>query len=87
MGKMTCEWMMEQGGLSALEQLAIRRSNMLYNLIDDSNGFYTTFVTDPKFRSRMQVVFTIRDGEGANAELVNKVTWMPWRCPLLLLWL
>ena len=83
MGKMVCEWMLEQGGLSALEQLAIRRSSMLYNLIDDSNGFYRTFVTDPKFRSRMQVVFTIRDGEGANAKLVNKVTLIIRHCPML----
>lgn len=71
MGKMMCEWMLEQGGLAALEQLAIQRSNMLYNLIDDSNGFYNTFVTDPKLRSRMQVVFTIKSGEGKDSQVVH----------------
>jgi len=44
---------------------------MLYNYIDDSDGFYRTFVTQEKFRSRMQVVFTIRNGEGKNADLVE----------------
>jgi len=54
------------------EDLAIKRSNVLYDFIDDSNGFYRTFVTSSKYRSRMQVVFTIKDGEGKNAELVEK---------------
>ena len=33
-----------------------------YDLIDGSSGFYRTFVVDQKFRSRMQIVFTIRTG-------------------------
>ena len=69
MGNMVCEWMLEQGGLVELEKLAIRRSNMLYDLIDGSNGFYNTFVTDPDLRSRMQVVFTIGTGEGKDAKV------------------
>eukprot|EP00037_Helgoeca_nana_P032122 m.412328 g.412328 ORF g.412328 m.412328 type:complete len:437 (+) comp28831_c0_seq1:230-1540(+) len=72
MGKMMCEWMLEQGGLVALEELAIRRSNMLYDLIDDSNGFYKTFVTEPTLRSRMNIVFTIKSGEGSDSQLVEK---------------
>lgn len=69
MGKMMCEWMLEQGGLVALEELAIRRSNMLYDLIDDSNGFYKTFVTEPTLRSRMNIVFTIKSGEGSDSQV------------------
>ena len=71
LGKLTTEWMLEQGGLPYFEALAKRRANMLYDFIDDSDGFYRTFVTEEKFRSRMQVVFTIRDGEGKNADLVE----------------
>jgi phosphoserine aminotransferase len=71
LGKLTTEWMLECGGLPYFEDLAIRRSRLLYDFIDDSNGFYRTFVTEDKFRSRMQVVFTIRDGEGKNADLVE----------------
>jgi phosphoserine aminotransferase len=72
LGNMVCEHMLERGGLPYYEDLAIRRSNLLYDFIDNSNGFYRTFVTDERFRSRMQVVFTIRNGEGKNAELVEK---------------
>jgi len=72
LGALTTEWMIERGGVEFLEQLAIRRSGLLYDLIDNSNGFYRTFVTNETFRSRMQVVFTIRSGAGADHELVEK---------------
>lgn len=72
LGNLVCEHMLERGGLPYYEDLAIKRSNVLYDFIDDSNGFYRTFVTSSKYRSRMQVVFTIKDGEGKNAELVEK---------------
>jgi phosphoserine aminotransferase len=71
-GMMNCEWMLERGGVAFFEDLAIRRSRLLYDLIDNSNGFYRTFVTSEDFRSRMQVVFTIRSGSGEDHELVEK---------------
>jgi len=72
MGQLVMEWMLERGGLPYFEDLAIRRSDLLYNLIDNSSGFYRCFVTETKFRSRMQVVFTVRSGEGADEMLVQK---------------
>ena len=72
LGHLTCEHMIKMGGLPYYEDLAIRRSNLLYNYIDDSNSFYRTFVNNDRFRSRMQVVFTIGSGEGKNGELVEK---------------
>ena len=55
------------------KDLAIRCSNLLYNYIDSGcDGFYRTFVTDFKFRSRMQAVFTIKTGEGEDEQLVEK---------------
>jgi len=72
LGALNCEWMIERGGLPFFENLAIERSNLLYDVIDNSNGFYKTFVNDWKFRSRMQVVFTIGSGDGAHHELVEK---------------
>jgi len=71
-GALNTEWMIERGGVEFFEQLAIRRSGLLYDLIDNSDGFYRTFVTSDKFRSRMQVVFTIRSGSGPDHELVEK---------------
>merc|ERR1712217_1002045 len=67
-----CEWMIERGGVAFFEDLASHRSRMLYDLIDKSSGFYRTFVTNEDFRSRMQVVFTIRSGLGEDHELVEK---------------
>merc|ERR1719499_1225465 len=64
--------MIERGGTEFFQELAISRSNLLYNYIDNSNGFYRCFVNDSKFRSRMQVVFTIGSGSGADHELVEK---------------
>jgi phosphoserine aminotransferase len=82
LGHLTCEHMIERGGVEAYEDLAIRRSNLLYNYIDESNGFYRCFVNNDRFRSRMQVVFTIGSGEGANGALVekflNKTAEMGW---------
>jgi len=72
MGQLVQEWMMERGGLPYFEDLAIRRSRLLYDLIENSGGFYRCFVNDWRFRSRMQVVFTIRTGVGKDEELVQK---------------
>jgi len=72
LGAMNTEYMIQRGGLEAFEELAIRRSRLLYDLIDNSNGFYRTFVTNEKFRSRMQVVFTVRSGVGKDHTLVEK---------------
>jgi phosphoserine aminotransferase len=72
LGALNTEWMIERGGTPFFEELAIRRSNLLYDLIDNSNGFYRTFVTNEKMRSRMQVVFTVRSGSGEDHSLVEK---------------
>jgi phosphoserine aminotransferase len=43
-----------RGGVAAMEQRAIRHSGRLYNIIDQSKGFYSNHV-DAKYRSRMNV--------------------------------
>jgi len=74
LGMLNCEYMLERGGIPYFEELAIKRSNLLYDLIDSSSGFYNTFVpAGSEFRSRMQVVFTIGTGsDPADVELVEK---------------
>lgn len=71
LGALTTEWMLERGGVSAFEDLAIRRSGLLYDFIDNSGGFYRTFVKKSSLRSRMQVVFTVRSGSGEDHALVE----------------
>ena len=51
------------GGLTAMEERATQASSLFYDIVDSSNGFYVNKV-DPRFRSRMNVCFTI----GAPAE-------------------
>mmetsp|Transcript_64363 Transcript_64363/g.121920 ORF Transcript_64363/g.121920 Transcript_64363/m.121920 type:complete len:464 (+) Transcript_64363:50-1441(+) len=72
LGALNTEWMIERGGTPFFEELAKRRSRLLYDYIDNSNGFYRTFVNSEEFRSRMQVVFTIKSGSGKDHELVEQ---------------
>jgi len=72
LGALNTEWMLQRGGITAMEELAIRRSGLLYDCIDNSGGFYRTFVNNVDRRSRMQVVFTIGTGSGKDEELVEK---------------
>jgi phosphoserine aminotransferase len=72
LGALNTEWMLERGGIPFFEDLAKLRSNLLYSYIDNSDGFYRTFVQKFDMRSRMQVVFTIRSGSDADHDLVEK---------------
>lgn len=60
--KLVLQWVKKQGGLKAMEELAERRSSMLYNAIDQSNGYYSCPV-DRSCRSRMNVVFRLPNKE------------------------
>jgi phosphoserine aminotransferase len=53
------KWLKDQGGVAAIEQRNIAKSNMLYEAIDRS-GLYHNPVALP-FRSRMNVPFILKD--------------------------
>ncbi|WP_422460785.1 3-phosphoserine/phosphohydroxythreonine transaminase [Endozoicomonas sp. ALB115] len=55
------KWLKKQGGLAAINALNQRKANKLYAQIDGS-GFYQNPV-DPKWRSRMNVPFTLINPE------------------------
>lgn len=66
------KWMKKRGGVEGMEQQAIRRSSRMYEIIDNSGGFYTNSI-DHKFRSRMNICFNIKGGTSPEAvELENK---------------
>lgn len=52
-------YMIKQGGLPHLEAEATRKSKLLYDFIDASEGYYSNPV-DPAFRSRMNIPFRVR---------------------------
>ncbi|CAH1385229.1 3-phosphoserine/phosphohydroxythreonine transaminase [Candidatus Nitrotoga sp. M5] len=54
------QWLKRNGGLAQMEQTNIRKSNLLYQAIDASNGFYNCPVVKSD-RSRMNVPFTLKD--------------------------
>ncbi len=58
----TLAWQKEQGGLDAIEKHNETKARALYDAIDESDGFYTC-PADPRYRSRMNVVFTLPSKE------------------------
>ncbi|XP_074661163.1 phosphoserine aminotransferase-like [Tubulanus polymorphus] len=57
------EWIKSQGGIDVIEQRNIAKSQALFDIIDNSNGFYNSGIL-PKHRSRMNVVFRIGSVDG-----------------------
>jgi len=52
------EWTKRQGGLKAMSQLSDKKSILVYETIEQSNGFYVN-VIDKKFRSRVNIPLRI----------------------------
>ena len=59
------EWLLspDVGGLERMEALNLKKSRLVYDMIDGSRGFYASPVTVDRsaWRSRMNVPFRIRD--------------------------
>jgi phosphoserine aminotransferase len=56
---LTFRWLLERGGLAAMEQVNIRKAKLLYDYID-AQDFYSNPVARQD-RSRMNVPFRLRD--------------------------
>lgn len=72
------KWMQDKGGLSVIEQEAAAKASMLYDVIDTSEGYYSSPV-DRDNRSHMNVVFRLPNedlekkfvAEAEQSDLVN----------------
>jgi phosphoserine aminotransferase len=53
------EWLLEQGGVAAIEQQNIKKAQLLYDYIDASGFYYNSIKIEN--RSRMNVPFRLRD--------------------------
>lgn len=62
------QWLKQQGGIAAIEQLNIRKANKLYQAIDQSS-LYSNAV-DKRYRSRMNVPFVLADS-GLDSEFLK----------------
>lgn len=64
------EYLLEQGGLKEMEKKNVHKAQILYDAIDESNGFYRCPV-EKSVRSLMNVPFTLEKSE-LEAEFVKK---------------
>ncbi|XP_023245275.1 probable phosphoserine aminotransferase isoform X3 [Copidosoma floridanum] len=61
------DWIMRNGGVEGMRDLAAKKSKLIYDAIEESNGFYVCPI-QKDCRSRMNVPFRIKNNE----ELENK---------------
>ncbi|MBE7029835.1 MAG: 3-phosphoserine/phosphohydroxythreonine transaminase [Ruminococcaceae bacterium] len=70
--KLVCEWLRDLGGISAIEEINIRKAAILYDFLDNSKMFRAT-VTNPDDRSMMNVPF-VTDSDELNAKFIKEAT-------------
>jgi phosphoserine aminotransferase len=56
-------WLEAQGGLAAMEKRNATKAKLIYDEIDNSNGFYEGTVSIPEQRSRMNVTYRLPGDE------------------------
>ena len=70
---LVCKWLQEtMGGLAEMSRVNQEKADLLYDLIDTSEGFYTGHA-QPHNRSLMNVVFRLKSPE-MDAKFVNEAT-------------
>ena len=58
MMNLTLKHQIKLGGIPYLYEMAKKKTSLLYDLIDNSKGFYHNFI-DPQYRSNINVFFRI----------------------------
>lgn len=69
------DWLQRKGGVTENERRSIAKAQILYDVIDNSNGFYATPVQNKALRSRMNIPFNV---QGGDEELTNKFLIESW---------
>ncbi len=57
------KWLLKNGGLDAMYKTNLEKANMLYNFIDESDGYYKGTVKVKEDRSLMNVTFRMQNEE------------------------
>jgi phosphoserine aminotransferase len=65
------DWIIANGGVEEMERRAIKKSSLLYNTIDQSEGFYINSV-EKDCRSRMNIVYRIKNNETLENDFVKQ---------------
>jgi phosphoserine aminotransferase len=66
------KWMKAEGGLQAMQERAQQKAKLVYETIDNSDGFYRSPV-DPDSRSQMNIVFRL-PSEDLEAQFLKEAT-------------
>jgi len=66
--KFAFDWIEAEGGIAEMERRSKAKADLVYNVLDESDGFYGTPVTDKSVRSRMNIPFKIAGGDEALTE-------------------
>ena len=66
--RLCLSWIRRQGGIDGMDRLSQAKSQLVYNAIDQSNGFYKSTV-EADCRSRVNIPFRVA---GGNAELEKR---------------
>ncbi len=69
---LTMKWIKKQGGIKALQKANEKKAKLLYDAIDNSEGFYIGYAKKDS-RSLMNVSFNIKDS-GLESEFINLAT-------------
>ena len=64
---------MKNLGLKHFQELAEKKSSLLYNFIDNTGGYYSNPV-DPKYRSRMNIPFRVKKDEALEAKFLKEAS-------------
>jgi phosphoserine aminotransferase len=59
----TLKWIMNEGGLAAIQKRNEHKAGLIYGAIDNSNGFYKGSVIVPDDRSLMNITFNLQTPE------------------------
>jgi phosphoserine aminotransferase len=62
------DWTKRQGGLKSINQQLDKKSSLVYEIIDQSNGFYVNSI-EKKFRSRVNIPLRIETNGVPNEKL------------------
>lgn len=69
------EWIEKEGGVCEMERRAIAKSQQMYDVIDNSGGFYSCPIHDRNLRSRMNVPFDVAGGDNTRTEQFLIEAW------------
>lgn len=69
---MMMEWIVRNGGISEMERLSKAKARLIYDLVDDSDGFYEVPPVHVESRSRMNVPFAVRGNGGGHDEDITE---------------